>query len=62
MVVLLILQFVLGWMEYIVLYNDVCIYVDFAYIFDVLETVLKVLCYYIENYLYVLFGCGGNRD
>lgn len=38
------------------------VYVDYAHTPDALETILKTLRPYTKNKLYVVFGCGGNRD
>jgi UDP-N-acetylmuramoyl-L-alanyl-D-glutamate--2,6-diaminopimelate ligase len=38
------------------------VYVDFAHTPDALETVLKALRPHTENRLFVIIGCGGDRD
>ncbi len=42
--------------------NDFLVYVDFAHSPDALEKVLKNLRRYTQKHLWVVFGCGGNRD
>ena len=38
------------------------IYIDYAHTPDALENVLKSLRPYVKNKLYLVFGCGGDRD
>src|SRR3546814_2995283 len=46
--------------------SDVCssdlVYVDYAHTPDALETVLKALRPHTQNQLFVIIGCGGDRD
>ena len=51
-----------GRMQFVENYNGANIYVDFAHTPDGVENTLKSLRQITDNKLYVLFGCGGNRD
>ena len=42
--------------------NGAKIYVDYAHTPDALQNVLMVAKNYTKNKLYVVFGCGGDRD
>jgi len=44
------------------LQNGASIYVDYAHSPDALETVLEAVRSHAEGQIYVVFGCGGNRD
>ena len=51
-----------GRMEYVASKNGVPIFVDYAHTPDALECVLKNLRPHVKGNLWVIFGCGGNRD
>ncbi len=42
--------------------SDIAVYVDYAHTPDGLETALKALRLHTQGKLFVVFGCGGNRD
>jgi UDP-N-acetylmuramoyl-L-alanyl-D-glutamate--2,6-diaminopimelate ligase len=42
--------------------SDIAVYVDYAHTPDGLETALKALRPHTKGKLFVVFGCGGNRD
>ena len=42
--------------------NGATVYVDYAHTPDALENVLKTMRHHTQNNLWVLFGCGGDRD
>lgn len=56
------LQPVSGRMEKVAVYNGGCVFVDYAHTPDGLEKALLSLRKVTKNNLYVVFGCGGNRD
>lgn len=60
--VLPLLKSVKGRMEYAASFNGANIYVDYAHTPDALERSLVSLRQHTANNLWVLFGCGGNRD
>lgn len=60
--VLPFLKSVRGRMEYAASFNGADIYVDYAHTPDALERSLISLRQHTANNLWVLFGCGGNRD
>ncbi|MBO5713327.1 MAG: hypothetical protein J6R88_03925, partial [Clostridia bacterium] len=43
-------------------YNGADIFVDYAHTPDGLEKLLKTVKTFCNNKLYLVFGCGGNRD
>ncbi len=51
-----------GRMELASTHNQAAIYVDYAHTPNALETALKALRHHCEARLFVLFGCGGDRD
>ncbi len=51
-----------GRMELAAIHNDARIYVDYAHTPDALERVLSELRRRCDRKLYVVFGCGGDRD
>ncbi|MBY0463109.1 MAG: UDP-N-acetylmuramoyl-L-alanyl-D-glutamate--2,6-diaminopimelate ligase [Alphaproteobacteria bacterium] len=51
-----------GRMEYVASKNGAPIFVDYAHTPDALECVLKNLRPHVKGKLWVVFGCGGNRD
>ena len=51
-----------GRLEYIKSIYGANIYIDYAHTPDALENVLLSLRPYVKNKLYLVFGCGGNRD
>ncbi|MBY0281824.1 MAG: UDP-N-acetylmuramoyl-L-alanyl-D-glutamate--2,6-diaminopimelate ligase [Alphaproteobacteria bacterium] len=51
-----------GRMEYVASKNGAPIFVDYAHTPDALEGVLKSLRPHVKGKLWVVFGCGGNRD
>ena len=52
-----------GRLEYMgSLSNGATVYVDYAHTPDALENVLKTMRHHTQNNLWVLFGCGGDRD
>ena len=51
-----------GRLELIAEHNGGTIYVDYAHTPDALENVLKAMRKHTKAKLYVVFGCGGNRD
>lgn len=51
-----------GRMEYIGSKNNAPIFVDYAHTPDALECALKNLRLHVKGKLWVVFGCGGNRD
>ncbi|MBO7215352.1 MAG: UDP-N-acetylmuramoyl-L-alanyl-D-glutamate--2,6-diaminopimelate ligase [Clostridia bacterium] len=53
---------VAGRMEFVENFNGADIYVDYAHTPDGLENLLKSLRQITKNNLYLVFGCGGNRD
>lgn len=57
-----LLQSVKGRMEYVASKNGSPIFVDYAHTPDALECVLKNLRPHVKEKLWVVFGCGGNRD
>ena len=56
------LKSVKGRMEWVGSYRQASIFVDYAHTPDALETVLENLRPHTLNRLWVVFGCGGNRD
>lgn len=42
--------------------NGAAVYVDYAHTPDALENVLKTMRHHTEKNLWVIFGCGGDRD
>ena len=42
--------------------NDISVFIDYAHTPDALERALKCLSAYTANNLWVVFGCGGDRD
>ena len=42
--------------------NGAAVYVDYAHTPDALENVLNTMRHHTQNNLWVLFGCGGDRD
>ncbi len=57
-----LLQPVKGRMQLIGSYHQAAIFVDYAHTPDALETALKNLRPHTQGQLWVVFGCGGNRD
>jgi UDP-N-acetylmuramoyl-L-alanyl-D-glutamate--2,6-diaminopimelate ligase len=53
---------VTGRMERVINDAGYKVFVDYAHTPDALETVLRALREYSEGSLFVVFGCGGNRD
>ena len=51
-----------GRLEYVENYNGADIYVDYAHTPDGLKNLLTSLRQICKNKLYLIFGCGGNRD
>ncbi len=51
-----------GRMEFVENFNGADIYIDFAHTPDGLENLLKSIRETTKNRLFLLFGCGGNRD
>ena len=51
-----------GRMQFVENYNGANIYVDFAHTPDGVENTLKAFRQITKNKLYVILGCGGNRD
>ena len=51
-----------GRLEYIKSIKGADIYIDYAHTPDALKNVLLSLRPYVKNKLYVVFGCGGDRD
>ena len=43
-------------------HKGVHIFIDYAHTPDALEKALQTLRPYVQNHLWVVFGCGGNRD
>ncbi|MGN0818927.1 MAG: UDP-N-acetylmuramoyl-L-alanyl-D-glutamate--2,6-diaminopimelate ligase [Christensenellaceae bacterium] len=56
------LQPISGRMEKVAVYNGGCVFVDYAHTPDGLEKALISLRKVTKNNLYLVFGCGGNRD
>ena len=56
------LEGVSGRMECVGHVNGADVYVDYAHTPDAMEHVLKALRPHTKNKLYVMFGCGGDRD
>lgn len=56
------LQPPLGRLERVIAYNGAEIYVDYAHTPDALETVLGEMQKRTTRQLFVIFGCGGDRD
>lgn len=56
------LKTVTGRMELVTIHNEASIFVDYAHKPDALEHALKTLRVATKNKLYVVFGCGGDRD
>lgn len=55
-------KYVPGRLEFIENYNGANVFIDYAHTPDGLENLLKSLKAITENKLYIVFGCGGNRD
>ena len=51
-----------GRLEFVENYNGADIFIDYAHTPDGLEKLLKTAKAFCKNKLYVVFGCGGNRD
>ena len=51
-----------GRLEFVENYNGADIFVDYAHTPDGLEKLLKTVKTFCKNKLYLVFGCGGNRD
>lgn len=51
-----------GRMELVGSYNKAAIYVDYSHKPEALKTALENLRHHTKNKLWVVFGCGGNRD
>lgn len=51
-----------GRMEFIETFNGADVYIDYAHTPDGLEKLLKSLKLITKKKLYLVFGCGGNRD
>jgi UDP-N-acetylmuramoyl-L-alanyl-D-glutamate--2,6-diaminopimelate ligase len=51
-----------GRMEKIAVYKGAGIYVDFAHTPNALQGALEALKHHVSGQLWVVFGCGGNRD
>ena len=56
------LEGVSGRLQYVGSVNDAHVYIDYAHTPDALENVLQALRPHTQNKLYVVFGCGGDRD
>ena len=56
------LQAVKGRMQWVGTHNQGSVFVDYAHTPDALKTVLKNLLPHAKGQLWVVFGCGGNRD
>ncbi len=57
------LKSVTGRMQYIASkQNNAAIYVDFAHTPDALKTILTTIKPHVKGKLYLVFGCGGDRD
>lgn len=56
------LKTVTGRMELVATHNEASIFIDYAHKPDALEHALKTLRIATKNKLYVVFGCGGDRD
>ena len=56
------LQGVAGRLERVGLDSDVAVYVDYAHTPDAITRVLQVVRPTVNNDLWVVFGCGGDRD
>jgi UDP-N-acetylmuramoyl-L-alanyl-D-glutamate--2,6-diaminopimelate ligase len=57
-----LLSAVKGRMELVGFYNKAAIYVDYSHKPDALKTALENLRLHTKGNLWVVFGCGGNRD
>ncbi len=51
-----------GRLEHVTTFNEAKIYVDYAHTPDALENILKAGRAMTKSKLWVVFGCGGNRD
>jgi UDP-N-acetylmuramoyl-L-alanyl-D-glutamate--2,6-diaminopimelate ligase len=51
-----------GRLECVSTHNDVSVYVDYAHTPDALEKAIQNVRPYTKGRLWVVFGCGGNRD
>ncbi len=56
------LRTVPGRMEFVENFNGANVYIDYAHTPDGLENLLKSLKEVTKNKLFLVFGCGGNRD
>jgi UDP-N-acetylmuramyl-tripeptide synthetase len=56
------LQGVVGRLQRVEQDSDVAVYVDYAHTPDAITRVLQVLRPTVKNDLWVVFGCGGDRD
>ncbi|MCT4635252.1 MAG: UDP-N-acetylmuramoyl-L-alanyl-D-glutamate--2,6-diaminopimelate ligase [Rickettsiales bacterium] len=53
---------VTGRMELVTTYNNASVFVDYAHTPDALEHSLRTLSFATKNKLFVIFGCGGDRE
>ncbi len=51
-----------GRLELVAAYHGAAVYIDYAHTPDALENVIKALRPHTEKRLFVVFGCGGDRD